>query len=57
MQGRRTFLVLDEWLSRFVSSAWLRFALMALGLVALNVVFIAAAAGLVELLTWLLGPG
>jgi hypothetical protein len=54
MQGRRTFLLLDEWLTKYVGSAFLRFVLMASLLILTHVVIIAAVVGLVDLVTWLL---
>jgi hypothetical protein len=54
MQGRRTFILIDEWLTRYVPNAYVRLALMVGALIAVNVLVIAAAGGLVELLVWAL---
>ena len=57
MQGRRTFVVLDHWLSRWVSSPLLRTLLLVLAILVANVIAIAAASGVVTLATWLLSEG
>lgn len=54
MQGRRTFILIEAWLERYVTNAYLRLVLMVAGLLAVHVVVIALVAGLVELLVWLL---
>lgn len=58
MQGRRTFLRIDLWLQGYVTSPYVRVALMVVALLAVHVLAVVLVSGLVDLIVWLLAaPG
>lgn len=54
MQGRRTFLRIDLWLQGYVTSGYVRVALMVVALLAAHVLAVVLVSGLVDLIVWLL---
>lgn len=53
-QGRRTFQRIDLWLQGYVTSPYVRVALMVVALLAAHVLAVVLVSGLVDLTVWLL---